>query len=61
VVAYIEKIENVTSQERAIRWTRWEEANGAGVRGTAVDCIEYGRRKRDAVKGARKMTGFPRS
>jgi len=26
LVAYIGKIENVTSRERAIRWTRWEEA-----------------------------------
>jgi len=31
------------------------------VRDAASDCIEHGRRECDAVKGARKMTAFPRS
>jgi hypothetical protein len=34
---------------------------GTSVRDVASDCIEHGRRERDAVKGARKMTAFPRS
>lgn len=34
---------------------------GASVRSVTADCIEDGRRERDAVKGARKMTGLPRS
>lgn len=51
--------------ERDVGWW-WRRSRGGGhgrerARCAAVDCIEHGRRERDAVEGARKMTGFPRS
>jgi len=40
---------------------RENEGRRERARCAAVNCIEHGRRVRDTVEGARKMTGFSRS
>lgn len=58
------RVERRAALRDATKWRggargRRTRTRGASMRVTAVDCIKHGRRERDTVKGARKMTAFP--